>query len=561
MLAIEVVLADGSVTMLGGLEPDQRRLRPARLLRRQRRHDGHRHPHRRAAPARPAGGPDAAPRLHVDRGGRRHRQRHHRRGHRSRRARDDGRRDHASGRGLRRRRVPARRSRGAPRRAGRAARRASPPRSRRSGPSEPSTAPAPCASRPTTPSARCSGKGGSRRSARSPASPPTTTSTTRSSPGRRFVDVLRQVYDIADRYDLTMMNVFHAGDGNLHPAHRVRPARAGDLGAGARRRRRDPARVRRRRRRAVGGARHRSREARGDAARVQRRRPRRPGPAARRVRPVRARRTRRRSCRAGADAERCSACRRGRGCDRVAGARPGGRAAGDRRRCRRRRAGRRPHALGGRRSDHRRRRGAGSRRDRRLRPGRADRDRRRGHDGGRAGRSARRSRAGVPARPTRTGGDGRRVARDRTVGTAPAALRAAARPLARGPIRDRRRAAREGWRTDGEERHRLRRPAPARRLDRDDRRARAGDAALPAARRVSRWWITTSADPFEARRRMFRPSCIAWDGETTRVLLEGHPDDVAAEAKAAGLETEGSAAGVAGWHASRPHLGAAEPAV
>ncbi len=40
---------------------------------------------------------------------------------------------------------------------------------------------------------------------------------------------------------------------------------------------------------------------------------------------------------------------------------------------------------------------------------------------------------------------------------------------------------------------------------------------------------------------MFRPSCIAWDGETTRVLLEGHPDDVAAEAKAAGLETEGSA--------------------
>jgi FAD/FMN-containing dehydrogenase len=54
-------------------------------------------------------------------------------------------------------------------------------------------------------------------------------------------------------------------------------------------------------------------------------------------------------------------------------------------------------------------------------------------------------------------------------------------------------------------------------------------------------WITTSADPFEARRRMFRPSCIAWDGVTTRVLLEGHPDDVAAEAKAAGLETEGGA--------------------
>ena len=38
--------------MLGGLEPDQRRLRPARLLRRLRGHDGHRHPHRGAPHAR-----------------------------------------------------------------------------------------------------------------------------------------------------------------------------------------------------------------------------------------------------------------------------------------------------------------------------------------------------------------------------------------------------------------------------------------------------------------------------------------------------------------------------
>ncbi len=53
--------------------------------------------------------------------------------------------------------------------------------------------------------------------------------------------------------------------------------------------------------------------------------------------------------------------------------------------------------------------------------------------------------------------------------------------------------------------------------------------------RVARW-ITTHADPFEACRRMFRPSCIAWDGVTTHVLLEGHPDDVAAEANAAGLD-------------------------
>jgi len=36
-------------------------------------------------------------------------------------------------------------------------------------------------------------------------------------PRTRLVEVLGQVYDIARRYDLVMMNVFHAGDGNLHP--------------------------------------------------------------------------------------------------------------------------------------------------------------------------------------------------------------------------------------------------------------------------------------------------------------------------------------------------------
>jgi glycolate oxidase len=36
-------------------------------------------------------------------------------------------------------------------------------------------------------------------------------------PRTRLVDVLRDVYRIADEYELTMMNVFHAGDGNLHP--------------------------------------------------------------------------------------------------------------------------------------------------------------------------------------------------------------------------------------------------------------------------------------------------------------------------------------------------------
>jgi glycolate oxidase len=36
-------------------------------------------------------------------------------------------------------------------------------------------------------------------------------------PRTKLVEVLRGVYAIAAEYDLTMMNVFHAGDGNLHP--------------------------------------------------------------------------------------------------------------------------------------------------------------------------------------------------------------------------------------------------------------------------------------------------------------------------------------------------------
>jgi glycolate oxidase FAD binding subunit len=48
-------------------------------------------------------------------------------------------------------------------------------------------------------------------------------------------------------------------------------------------------------------------------------------------------------------------------------------------------------------------------------------------------------------------------------------------------------------------------------------------------------WAVTAGDPFELRRRCFRPSCVLWNGEVTHVLLEGHPDDVAAELRAAAL--------------------------
>ena len=36
-------------------------------------------------------------------------------------------------------------------------------------------------------------------------------------PRTKLVEVLRNVYQIADKYELIVMNVFHAGDGNLHP--------------------------------------------------------------------------------------------------------------------------------------------------------------------------------------------------------------------------------------------------------------------------------------------------------------------------------------------------------
>lgn len=36
-------------------------------------------------------------------------------------------------------------------------------------------------------------------------------------PRTKLVETMREVYEIGERYGLTMMNVFHAGDGNLHP--------------------------------------------------------------------------------------------------------------------------------------------------------------------------------------------------------------------------------------------------------------------------------------------------------------------------------------------------------
>jgi glycolate oxidase len=36
-------------------------------------------------------------------------------------------------------------------------------------------------------------------------------------PRTKLVETMKAIYEIADRYDLTLLNVFHAGDGNVHP--------------------------------------------------------------------------------------------------------------------------------------------------------------------------------------------------------------------------------------------------------------------------------------------------------------------------------------------------------
>ena len=245
--------------------------------------------------------------------------------------------------------------------------------------------------------------------------------------------------------DLIVMNVFHAGDGNLHPLLVFDAREPGIWERVHARRRRDRARVRRRRGRADRRARHRAREARGDAARLHRRRPRRAGPAARRVRPD----GRANPQKVLPRGSRCGEAMRvpeGRGCERRA------------RRRSRRRGRARADAVVAVGAGHARGRSAapvapGATEVARARPGivelrprRHDRHRARRHAGRRARRRAGRARPGVPARSARSGRDRRRRARDRALRPPPAARRPAARPRARGALRHRRRPRREGRR-------------------------------------------------------------------------------------------------------------------
>jgi glycolate oxidase FAD binding subunit len=53
-------------------------------------------------------------------------------------------------------------------------------------------------------------------------------------------------------------------------------------------------------------------------------------------------------------------------------------------------------------------------------------------------------------------------------------------------------------------------------------------------------WFTGEADPFALLHRLHRPGCVMWDGTTTWLLLDGHPDDVDAQGRLAELrEAEG----------------------
>jgi glycolate oxidase FAD binding subunit len=64
-------------------------------------------------------------------------------------------------------------------------------------------------------------------------------------------------------------------------------------------------------------------------------------------------------------------------------------------------------------------------------------------------------------------------------------------------------------------------------------------------------WATTGEPPSSLRARLFRPSGLAWDGSTTHVLLEGHPEDLDAEIRSADLTRSTEPVCPAGLHRGR----------
>ena len=163
------------------------------------------------------------------------------------------------------------------------------------------------ASPPTTPSGPCSGRAASRPSPRSGGSAPTTSSRTASSRAPPCREVLRRIGELAEGSGVRVANVFHAGDGNLHPLvlfddANARRGRAGRGGLG-----RDPRPLHRARRLDHRRARRRLRQGQVHAADVHRRRPRHHAAGPLRLRPATASPTPARSSRRRGCAARCRA--------------------------------------------------------------------------------------------------------------------------------------------------------------------------------------------------------------------------------------------------------------
>jgi glycolate oxidase FAD binding subunit len=64
-------------------------------------------------------------------------------------------------------------------------------------------------------------------------------------------------------------------------------------------------------------------------------------------------------------------------------------------------------------------------------------------------------------------------------------------------------------------------------------------------------WCETELHPTAVLATVFRPSCVAWDGRTSRVLLEGDPGDVDRDVGRVGGERVGSPALPSGPHRGR----------